>query len=617
MAEDPRRYRAVVDQMQDPFLRRSLKAALHVRRFLPFYVFALVGLLALGIFPTVQNRGGDDDATQVASESTGGTGSELGPDANTGDAGAGAGGEAGAAGPGGQAAGAVRQPGTGSAPPKSVQQSLAAARNQTGKTKGGIDCRPGVKQLPDSTYSAPCTALFTGNNGGVTSPGITDKEIIIVRRGFADSPNSQAVDAVVAQAGGATAEDSRRIRDVFIGYFEKMFELYGRRVKYIDYESEHGNSTDEALSQGKPGACADATAIKSKFNPFAVIGGKNTTGVSSVFAECAADKKIMTFGAAAYYPESWYRSLHPYAWNGVMECERISYQLAEYIGKRLGNKKARWAKDPLLKESVRKFATYVPDNDGYQSCVNIAERKMQSDYGIPKGPRYNYQLDVSRFPSQAAEAIVKFKAENATTIILACDPISTIFLTQAAARNQYWPEWVQIGTALNDVDNAARLFDQDAVENALFGPSQLGAGPKLFGDNSEPGRLYTRLTGQKMSKFGATDGGYWGTLGLYNMFQMAGPLVTPIGIAEALFTAPPSGAPDFAVGYISYQDSPDGRAGGRDHTGIDDSREIYWMRREKSVNDGKEGTYIETYGGRRFRNGEWPKEDPPIYPGLR
>jgi hypothetical protein len=30
--------------------------------------------------------------------------------------------------------------------------------------------------------------------------------------------------------------------------------------------------------------------------------------------------------------------------------------------------------------------------------------------------------------------------------------------------------------------------------------------------------------------------------------------------------------------------------------------------------DGSNGTYKETYGGQRFRNGQWKAEDPPIYP---
>ena len=32
--------------------------------------------------------------------------------------------------------------------------------------------------------------------------------------------------------------------------------------------------------------------------------------------------------------------------------------------------------------------------------------------------------------------------------------------------------------------------------------------------------------------------------------------------------------------------------------------------------DGKKGTYVETYGGKRFASGQWPQEDPPIYPGA-
>lgn len=49
------------------------------------------------------------------------------------------------------------------------------------------------------------------------------------------------------------------------------------------------------------------------------------------------------------------------------------------------------------------------------------------------------------------------------------------------------------------------------------------------------------------------------------------------------------------------------------HTGIDDSREVYWDP-SAIAGDGKQGAFIQTYGGRRFRLGEWPTEDPPVYP---
>ena len=613
MSRDFQRDLQIANQLQDPFIRRTLKTALHLRRYFPFYVVTLVFLVALATFPSVQGGGDDDGTADLAAGGTqGGTDTASAP---TGDASV--------SGPVDVGTGvAAQQPGARVARPapvaaKNVQESLAAASQATGKTKGGVDCRPGVRQIPISRYAAHCTAAFTGNNGGATSFGVLPDKIVVVRRSFPDTANSRAVEAVVRQAGGAGQDDIEKRRDVFIPYFEKMMELYGRKVEWVDYLSRYGDSTDEQLSKGREGACADATEIKNQHKAFAVFPGRNTAQtLSAVFAECAAERGMITLAAAPYYPETWYRKHHPYAWGGVMECERISYQVAEYLSKRLARKKAKWAGDAVMRNTNRKFGTYVPDNDAYQSCVTITKREVEQKYGYKeKQEQYNYALDVSRFPEQAAQAIVQFKAAGVTTIVLACDPISAIFLTQAAARQQYFPEWVQIGTALNDVDNAARLFDQSAVEGRLFGPSQLGATKKLFGKESEPYILYKQLTGQELTADGATDGNYWSLLGLYSGLQRAGPLLSPTTWAEGVFRAPPGGDPDYAIGYISYQDAPDGTPGGRDHTGIDDSREIYWMRNQRSEADGHNGTYVETYGGKRFKNGQWPAEDPPIYPG--
>jgi hypothetical protein len=46
---------------------------------------------------------------------------------------------------------------------------------------------------------------------------------------------------------------------------------------------------------------------------------------------------------------------------------------------------------------------------------------------------------------------------------------------------------------------------------------------------------------------------------------------------------------------------------------MDDAREVYWDG-DATGADGKQGTYVATYSGRRFTNGQWPAEDPPVYP---
>ncbi len=89
--------------------------------------------------------------------------------------------------------------------------------------------------------------------------------------------------------------------------------------------------------------------------------------------------------------------------------------------------------------------------------------------------------------------------------------------------------------------------------------------------------------------------------------------------------------PRYPVGYTSFLDGPDGKAGAGDHTAVDDSREVFWVNGTRTCPtsratrvactrskdpyynsaDGCAGTYKETYGGKRFRNNEWPQRIPP------
>jgi hypothetical protein len=91
---------------------------------------------------------------------------------------------------------------------------------------------------------------------------------------------------------------------------------------------------------------------------------------------------------------------------------------------------------------------------------------------------------------------------------------------------------------------------------------------------------------------------------MYMMFQAAGPVLTPQNIANALQAMPPSGGPHGPFGTWAFKG---------DHTAIDDSREIYWDGNATGF-DGNAGAYVETYGGRRFLSGQWPSEEPPVYP---
>ncbi len=566
-----------------------------VQRWMPFFALAAIFLLMFLILPT-RSDNDREEASQVTTSdtSTGLTpGTEVAAETETRTDSNGSG-PATTAGP------------AAAAPSANVSAGFdPLAWNLEGKTAGDYDCKPGVRQIPWSAYAAPCYPKWTEGNPGATSHGVTAKEITIVVRRFPESANSQAVEAATTAAGFASTEVARAVGDVWRPWFNKVYELWGRKVKWVIYESQFGDETAEAQSKGKEGACADANVIKNDIKAFAVMSSSN------VFAECAAERKMVVFWGGAYFPERWYKKHHPYVWHTTMECERISYQVAEYVGKRLANKPAKWAKN-LQKDKKRVFATYVPNNPEYQYCVGITTKEARDKYGVQPGPRYDYTLDISRFADEAANAAISFNAAGATTLVMACDPISMVFLTQSAKAQNWWPEWFNIGVALNDSDNFPRTWDGEEIRGSLFGMSQVGATKKVLGPESESGKSYKAATGTNIPAGTTGQPFYMNFIAAFNAMQAAGPNLTPQTLADAFWALPPAGAPNYDVGYISYQDGSNGTKGAKDHAGIDDSREIWWNASGTGA-DGKKGTYVETHGGKRFRNGEWPKEDPPVF----
>jgi hypothetical protein len=585
--------------LDDPFARRALNVAYHLRHYVPLYAFGAVFALLLALFPTVnalRDDGTSPGANTGVAAGTGATGGTPGGVTGTEEAT----GASTATGPAASTAG-----GPSAAPAPGAPAGVAAqASGGTGVTRGGFDCQPGVRQLPFSQYAPPCVPKFEGANGGATYRGVTDKEIKIAVRKQADAsgPNARAVDEANRAAGSADRGSALEMAKVYTELFNNTFELYGRKVVYQEYEGT-GIGTDEAQSKGREAACADATAIADDVKAFGDILYTTAQIESEPFSACAAKKKLFVPNGAAYFPEKYYREWHPYVWNRVMECERITGDLSEYIGKRLLNKKAKWAGDPVFQAENRVFGTYVPDNDGYQHCVKQFEAKLKADYGGSIKHRVNYQLDVSRFPDQAANAVVQFKAAGVTTLINACDYISTIFLTQAADSQDWHPEWLIIGVAAQDSDGNARLFSQDQVDGHMFGMSQLGRDKDI---NSKDGEAYKawKLIRPDTEPPPGFGGVYYGVLDMFTKLQVAGPTLTPENVATGLQALPDAGGATGAFGTWSYRD---------DHTAIDDSREVYWAG-DATGYDGKAGAYVETYGGKRFRQGQWPAEEPPIYP---
>jgi hypothetical protein len=562
----------------------------HVRRHLPLYALGTVWALMIVLIPTVNERG---TTTSAGALTEAGTGTTLG----------GTEGSPGAAGGGASTlGGGVSGRSAGVAGPTTSTAPVAKVSAGSGVTRGGFECKPGVRQLPWSTYANQCVAKFTGSNGGKTYRGVDEKTIRIAVREQAVNAG-KVTDEQDAAAGRTNRAGALAMLKKYAGYFEKTMELYGRKLEFIKFDSNTSNGIEEAQSRGAEGACADATDLAESVKAFAVLLYSTTYAETQPFADCAAKRGLFVPFGASYFPEQWYKERwDPYVWHVYMSCERIGHDIAEYMGKRLLNRNAKWAKDPVYQNQKRKFGVYVPDNDGYQRCVDIYESDFKNKYGGEVAHRVNYQLDVTRFPDQAAQAVVQFKAEGITTLVNACDNLSTRFLTEAAERQSWGPEWYIIGVDRQDTDGTARSFNQSIVDGHLFGVSQLGQSRLIEGKDGEAYKTWkTAFPNEDVPQgFGEQ---YYRVLALYMMLQAAGPVLTPANVAAGLQSMPDGGGAHGAFGTWSFKG---------DHTAIDDSREIYWVGSATGFDGGK-GAYLETHGGERYRSGEWSREEPPIY----
>ena len=546
-------------------------AARHLKRYGVFYAIALVVLLAAVVLPAV---GGDDDEEELAADTSDTTEQPAGD-------------------------------GTADGPWRPASGDLVHGE---GTTRNGDECTEGTHQIPDHTYSAPCLPAFEGDNGGATARGVTADTIKIVLRDFPSTPNQQQSDQLLEEAGFATRQQRFDTRDVFLDWMNEHYELYGRKVEFIRYESRFGNATTEALGAGREEACQDATYIAEELGAFGVIGME--AGVSGVFAECAAERELVVFNGAAYFSEGFYRRYAPYVYATTMSCDRVSAHLAEYTIKRIAGKPAEFAGGDL-QGKTRKAATYVPDNEEYVGCTEVTHRLIR-EAGFDPGSMHTYALDISRMADQANRAIVQFKADGVTTVVTAADPFSIGFLTSAAKEQDYFPEWLIIGTAAQDTDNFGRSYNQDVVTGRMFGLSQLSSSNLVYGPASLPGRLYEQITGEPIRP--GTTGALFQFTNLFNMLQAAGPELTAANIERGIQSMPPLGAPEFPAGKWFYGAGIDGEP---DHTAVDDSREVYWDADAPPGPDEpdrtKRGSFVETEAGVRYDLEEWPEGDPKVF----
>ncbi|MGH9000360.1 MAG: ABC transporter substrate-binding protein, partial [Acidimicrobiia bacterium] len=452
-------------------------------------------------------------------------------------------------------------------------------------------CAERPLQVPGDPYSPSCVA-FTGDNGGATSRGVTGDEIKVAIRIPAD-PVADFSSAVAQLTGGdvtETPEDVRRTSEALLEYFNRTFQLYGRRIKAVEYQGR-GALTREILGGGQEQANADAIKVESEIGAFADL-----SAFSQPYADALARRKVMAFGAP-YMSREWFSQRRPYAWSLAPDCSRLVEAGAEYANKRLFGKPAAHAGDGL-RGKPRKIAVIAPDNPIYQECLDAGLALMEAA-GNEVAANISYTLDFASLSNQAASIVSRLKSQGITSVACGCDPVLPVYLTAKANEQGYNPEWLVVGTALTDTDLVAQLYNQEQWAHA-FGGSALGDQlPRRAGfgyhaykaiRDDEPS-LVVELLYYHLYMF---------ALGVHQ----AGPNLTP---------------ETFEAGMFSYTDPAVGRIGPAGmwgfgpgvYTAQQAAREIWWDPQRISAYNGKKGAYVVSSGW--WRAGQIPAGDPGVF----
>jgi hypothetical protein len=432
--------------------------------------------------------------------------------------------------------------------------------------------------------------VFSGDNGGATTRGVTGDRILVSVRLFEFPSFAGADEGPLAAFMFKKKQLEATISGLF-DYFNTRFQLYGRRLEAVFWEGK-GDIAAEAQGAGQEGAEADSVKVADEIKPFAEL-----LALSNPYADALARRQVMNFGAL-YMPRGWYAARRPYSWSSTPDCSFVMESVSDYLLRRVARKPASHAGGDL-RDQPRRLALIAPENSDYQPCVDDGERVLRAA-SAPPALRLAYKLDFNTLSNQAASIAAKLRNARITTVVCGCDPVLPLFLTGKAQEQNYQPEWVVVGSPFIDNDAFGQVYQQNQWSRA-FGVSWSGTPQPV---RSSYGYFAFKAVRPHEEPIALVDALYYNLYPLALGVQMAGPHLTPETFETGIYTWPGAIGPAGTWRFTPGRYNP-----------IQDGREIYWDPDRTSPSNGNKGTYVESEPGRRYRAGGWPPGEPSAYRG--
>ena len=494
------------------------------RRYLPLLIGAIVLVIVAVTVPTTSQQRQAQGFTGLGQTgTTGTTGTTGGSVLAGGNAGRAA--QVPGAGPGATSSGSTGN-GASVAGGGGTVAAGPVAPSTHGVARSGVRCGAGRRQVTWSVYAPPCVAKYTGNNGGATSRGVSATTITLSYR-----VATSADDAAISAATGAAAppKDSQFIADLntYIDYFNKQFELFGRRVVLKPFNGT-GDYIQEDQGQGGDRAQADA----------ATAHGEGAFGDvtfqlrgSNLYWSALAQQGIVAWGPLGF-PTSYYQHYAPYWYSYTPSGSTVAAFFGNLTCRRLAGMNAVFSPNVTYQHSTRKFGLIHPNNPEYVAIANDIKHRL-SACGVSISREAEYSINVAQYQTEATNMVAQMQSKGVTTVLCYCDPVVPIFLGNAAQSQQYHPEWVQPYWGDAQARQPENGNWQGVMSDAVQWPSA---------NANEAYRVYRLAShnGTPHEKYYAAA--YAELMQVYMGLQSAGPDLTPQNLLRGYSSLPDTGS---------------------------------------------------------------------------
>lgn len=445
------------------------------------------------------------------------------------------------------------------------------------------NCPLGIGDPPrqvESLYSGPCAPAWRGDNGGATSKNVFPGEVHV---GFYHS--TDGCDGPIPTEPPDNEGSANRTMRVLQAYANQAFETYGRQVRFYCMP---GGDAEDSVQADEEWKIFAASSID--------------------FRACREliRRKMPVFCDPPTREDMLDNS--PFLWAQQMDRTRMQELGGEYYCKKLVDKPARFAGEASGYRSVERKLGIITEMSAETGLTEEAMiPAVRRECGVEKEDIehivYTARGGAEVFPEEIATAIARLRTEGVTTVVLNVKFFNVLATMEAADAAAYYPEWVMFSPYGLDINIVGNLMPQSQMTQA-FGLS--GWEWPRSNQETECYRAY-RLIDPNNTPNAGTCGTLWFFIvQLMSGIQGAGPHLTPETFRDGLF----------GMGYRFYEDIPYAIGGGygpTDYTYVDNVSEIWWDPTAAKPEDGSPGAYRWVRCGRRYRDGELPREDPLVF----